>query len=308
MHGDPYGWEFCTASAYRNLRREHRSGRRPQDNPSIPFPPLYASFILFSLFLLTFSLVLSRGIDREALSCLFAFYLTTETWPKVDQLSRYCFIPLFPFQYLQRAEHRVIIVFFFPPFLESFVSSVPSRATLWRLRVTRFTILVFIFEEMIEKALGFLVVFLELTFVSRKLSLINHRDRSYDRIWSIWIYRICILITWKTKGKKEILNREQSRIEQNGAESGLSRVSGKFQADDKLQVTRAQCRGDCPSCRRWVLDCTDVTADAMSRRQRDTRSATELRSETVSFDRLRIPCHLSLFFLSFCIEYLRTFI
>lgn len=130
VHGDPYGREFCTASAYRNLRREHRSGRRPQDNPSIPFPPLYASFILFSLFLLTFSLVLSCGIDREALSCLFTFYSTTETWSKVDQLSRYCFIPLFPFQYLQRAEHRVITVFFFPPFLESFVSFVPSRATL----------------------------------------------------------------------------------------------------------------------------------------------------------------------------------
>jgi len=27
----PHSREFCTASAYRNLRREHRSGRRPQD-------------------------------------------------------------------------------------------------------------------------------------------------------------------------------------------------------------------------------------------------------------------------------------
>lgn len=68
-------------------------------------------------------------------------------------------------------------------------------------------------------------------------------------VWNIYIY-INILITWKTKSKKEILSREQNRIEQNGAESELSRVSGKFQADDKLQVTRAQCRGDCPSCRR----------------------------------------------------------
>jgi len=31
----PRGREFCTASAYRNLRREHRSGRRPQDT-SLP--------------------------------------------------------------------------------------------------------------------------------------------------------------------------------------------------------------------------------------------------------------------------------
>lgn len=39
-HGVPYGRELCTASAYRNLRREHRSGRRPQDNPSHPLTPL----------------------------------------------------------------------------------------------------------------------------------------------------------------------------------------------------------------------------------------------------------------------------
>ncbi|OAD53562.1 hypothetical protein WN48_09743 [Eufriesea mexicana] len=30
----------------------------------------------------------------------------------------------------------------------------------------------------------------------------------------------------------------------NGAKSELSRVSGKFRADDKLQMTRAQCRGE----------------------------------------------------------------
>lgn len=30
---------------------------------------------------------------------------------------------------------------------------------------------------MVEKALGFLIVFLELSLVSRKLSLINHGDR-----------------------------------------------------------------------------------------------------------------------------------
>lgn len=72
----------------------------------------------------------------------------------------------------------------------------------------------------------------------------------YDRYGRMEYIYINILITWKAKGKKEILSREQNRIEQNGAESELSRVSGKFQADDKLQVTRAQYRGDCPSCRR----------------------------------------------------------
>lgn len=39
-HGGPIlgGREFCTASAYRNLRREHRSGRRPQDTSLSPAP------------------------------------------------------------------------------------------------------------------------------------------------------------------------------------------------------------------------------------------------------------------------------
>jgi len=39
-HGGPslHGREFCTASAYRNLRREHRSGRRPQDTSLSPAP------------------------------------------------------------------------------------------------------------------------------------------------------------------------------------------------------------------------------------------------------------------------------
>lgn len=46
-HGGPIlgGREFCTASAYRSLRREHRSGRRPQDTSlSLPRTPRSSSF------------------------------------------------------------------------------------------------------------------------------------------------------------------------------------------------------------------------------------------------------------------------
>lgn len=154
--------EFCTASAYRNLRREHRSGRRPQDNPSKLFStPLTFLHILLSIPLNLLSLSLSRFIcllsrfsifisfyprapAREAVCvcrwlfllsffffCFFlvfsffrAFCSTAETWTKVDQL----YLPLSPLLFYSAFPFRVFtaptttIVLLSCFLLESFVS------------------------------------------------------------------------------------------------------------------------------------------------------------------------------------------
>lgn len=103
-HGGPslHGREFCTASAYRNLRREHRSGRRPQDT-SLPRtlrasarsprrrpapPPPCSSSALLSLVpspLLSFSLLPLRTLCSSLVS---RFFFSPRKWTKLEAAAR----------------------------------------------------------------------------------------------------------------------------------------------------------------------------------------------------------------------------
>ena len=53
-----------------------------------------------------------RVLDGQAAAPLFTLYSAAETWPKVDQLSRYCFIPPFPFRVFTAPRRSCYYLFF----------------------------------------------------------------------------------------------------------------------------------------------------------------------------------------------------
>lgn len=111
-HGGPFlgGREFCTASAYRNLRREHRSGRRPQDTSLSPAPlaparsprrraataPYFSSDLSFSLFFRASSslrpLPFARYEHCAPLSSP-AFFFSPRKWTKLRRPRVFCALP-----------------------------------------------------------------------------------------------------------------------------------------------------------------------------------------------------------------------
>lgn len=108
-HGGPYGREFCTASAYRNLRREHRSGRRPQDNPLLPSPPVTVASRLSFSSTLGVSVASSTGEQQHPFSPFIQPRKLGRKWTNCPVIVLF---RLFPFECLQPGDDRVIICFF----------------------------------------------------------------------------------------------------------------------------------------------------------------------------------------------------